>query len=151
MNSLQKRFVRFSLHAGAGGRCTYCGVGTGLRRGTIDHYLPLALGGTDERGNLRWCCVDCNAAKGALHPNEWERMRPKRASKSRHEARCELITAAIQRQRRAHTLIVHAVPLPRIAPGLKPRAVRMTVTGDPGRYFAVGGQQFEVVARSWKP
>lgn len=152
MNSEQKRIARFSLHAGAGGRCAYCGIGTGLRRGTIDHYMPLALGGTSERENLRWACATCNGLKGSMHPNDWERVRPKnKRGSTKHEKRCEAIASAIQRHRRAQMLIVHVVPLPRLHQGLKPRATRMTVTSDPGRYFAVGNQTFEVVARSWMP
>lgn len=98
MNSEQKRLARDVVHAGAGGRCAYCGVSTGKRRGTLDHYMPLALGGTNHRKNLRWACLTCNANKGSMHPDEWERVRPKKvAGKTKHEVRCEIIAAAIQR------------------------------------------------------
>jgi hypothetical protein len=45
---------------------------------TLDHYLPSALGGSDELDNLRLCCRRCNNSKANLHPLVWEAMnRPK--------------------------------------------------------------------------
>lgn len=76
INSIDKRHLRHSLFQAFGGRCAYCNVRTGLKAGTVDHYLPQALGGTNERGNLRWCCVGCNTAKADMHPDEWEQRRP---------------------------------------------------------------------------
>lgn len=70
--------TRRTVHDYFGGRCVYCGVHVGLKRGTVDHYLPKALGGTNERSNLRWCCRGCNQLKGSMHPDEWERVRPRR-------------------------------------------------------------------------
>lgn len=59
-----------------GERCYLCGVSTPLDlRGTyqpnapeIDHVVPLALGGTHTRDNVRCCCRGCNGAKGASLP-----------------------------------------------------------------------------------
>lgn len=52
--------------------CAYCGRGmkkeggrTDCPRGvTLDHVLPLALGGTDDPANLVACCYECNHRKG---------------------------------------------------------------------------------------
>lgn len=36
---------------------------------TIDHVLPVALGGTDDPSNLVACCRDCNAGKSSSAPD----------------------------------------------------------------------------------
>lgn len=36
----------------------------------IDHFIPIAKGGTDDPGNLRLACPHCNQSKGAKHPFE---------------------------------------------------------------------------------
>ena len=49
-----------------GERCGYCGVRedeAGARL-TIDHFRPVSQGGTDEIGNLIYCCHACNEFKG---------------------------------------------------------------------------------------
>lgn len=65
------RELRRNLHADADGLCTYCWAETPLNAGTVDHWLPKALGGTWVRSNLRWCCAGCNGLKADMHPNEW--------------------------------------------------------------------------------
>lgn len=37
---------------------------------TVDHVLPVALGGTDEPSNLVAACRDCNAGKASTAPTE---------------------------------------------------------------------------------
>jgi len=37
---------------------------------TVDHVVPVALGGTDDPGNLVAACRDCNAGKGSTGPGE---------------------------------------------------------------------------------
>lgn len=47
--------------------CRYCrSVDNPL---TIDHVVPVALGGSDEPDNLVACCADCNAGKSSASPN----------------------------------------------------------------------------------
>ena len=43
--------------------------------GTIDHVLPVALGGTHDPANLRPACGSCNSSTGASMGN---RLRPPR-------------------------------------------------------------------------
>ena len=43
-------------------RCRYCGSRDDL---TIDHVVPIALGGSNRLRNLVACCSACNTRKGA--------------------------------------------------------------------------------------
>src|SRR5690554_3945800 len=52
-------------------RCQYCGLnapetGEGL---TIDHVVPVSLGGSDKPENLVAACKDCNAGKSSIQPD----------------------------------------------------------------------------------
>lgn len=48
------------------GRCRYCGSEDSL---TIDHVVPIAMGGSNRLRNLVACCSPCNTKKGA---NVWQ-------------------------------------------------------------------------------
>lgn len=48
--------------------CYYCGDPSAH----IDHYIPLARGGTHTLDNLRAACAPCNFSKGAKLPSEWK-------------------------------------------------------------------------------
>jgi 5-methylcytosine-specific restriction endonuclease McrA len=37
----------------------------------IDHIVPIALGGTNDRRNIQLLCAPCNQSKHALDPIEW--------------------------------------------------------------------------------
>jgi hypothetical protein len=56
-----------SLIARDGDSCWYCSClfVPGKRFRTIDHAIPLSLGGTNAFENLRLACGRCNALKGA--------------------------------------------------------------------------------------
>lgn len=58
-----------SIRKAQGGRCYICHKPL---RGTwhIDHFIPLALGGTNDPGNLRLACPKCNQSKHAKHPHD---------------------------------------------------------------------------------
>lgn len=47
-----------------GHHCLNCGGDENL---TIDHILPRALGGQDDRSNYQTLCAPCNASKGATY------------------------------------------------------------------------------------
>lgn len=70
-NSEDKRQLRSDLCIAAGGLCAYCRRPTPMRLGTVDHYVPQKLGGTNERSNLRWCCNECNGLKADMTPEQW--------------------------------------------------------------------------------
>lgn len=47
--------------------CRYCRSNEGQL--TVDHVVPVALGGTDAPDNLVACCKDCNAGKSSTSPD----------------------------------------------------------------------------------
>lgn len=55
-----------AILAAQGGKCAYCR--TKPTRPEVDHVVPLALGGTNDKANLQIVCRTCNARKGAKHP-----------------------------------------------------------------------------------
>jgi hypothetical protein len=62
--------VRYEVLRRDGNRCRYCGntaaEGATL---TIDHVVPVALGGGDDPSNLVAACRDCNAGKTSSSPD----------------------------------------------------------------------------------
>lgn len=50
--------------------CQYCGERGGELE--CDHIYPVALGGTDDAGNLTTACRTCNRSKGAKTLDEWQ-------------------------------------------------------------------------------
>lgn len=50
-----------------GNRCYICGKK--LKKFHVDHFIPIALGGTNDPGNLRLACPRCNLSKSAKHPH----------------------------------------------------------------------------------
>jgi hypothetical protein len=49
--------------------CRYCGGSAPGVKLTVDHVLPVALGGSDEPSNLVTACADCNAGKSSSSPD----------------------------------------------------------------------------------
>jgi len=49
--------------------CRYCGGTAPDVVLTVDHVTPVALGGSDNPGNLVAACKDCNAGKSSTSPN----------------------------------------------------------------------------------
>jgi hypothetical protein len=68
--------VAWNVYRRAGFKCEYCGAEGPL---TMDHYVPVELGGTDEESNLKAACRRCNKNKGNLSPEAWEARRGPRA------------------------------------------------------------------------
>lgn len=54
-------------------RCAHCGKKIGMINGcTVDHYIPLSKGGTNDKKNLVPLCVDCNRVKAdSIYPPDW--------------------------------------------------------------------------------
>jgi hypothetical protein len=50
--------------------CRYCGAAAPEARLTVDHVIPVALGGTDEASNLVAACADCNSGKSSSSPGQ---------------------------------------------------------------------------------
>lgn len=68
--SVTKR-TRFEVLRRDGFSCQYCGLnatetGEGL---TVDHVMPVSLGGSDKPDNLVAACRDCNSGKASINPD----------------------------------------------------------------------------------
>lgn len=50
--------------------CRYCGALAAESPLTIDHVVPVALGGSDDPSNLVAACKDCNAGKTSTAPDQ---------------------------------------------------------------------------------
>lgn len=58
-----------SIFARANHHCVYCaGKCSNL---TLDHYVPVAIGGGHNPGNLVPCCKPCNSSKWMHDPEDW--------------------------------------------------------------------------------
>lgn len=49
--------------------CRYCGAKAPAVEITIDHVIPVTLGGSDEPSNLVTACADCNNGKTSVPPD----------------------------------------------------------------------------------
>jgi 5-methylcytosine-specific restriction endonuclease McrA len=56
-------------------RCSYCSADLRKTKKHLDHIMPLALGGSNDRGNLQYLCGTCNLSKGAKDPIAFARQR----------------------------------------------------------------------------
>ncbi|MDH6283135.1 HNH endonuclease [Prescottella agglutinans] len=63
-NRLRYEVLRRDNHA-----CRYCGGAAPEVKLTIDHVVPVALGGGDEPSNLVTACRDCNSGKTSTTPD----------------------------------------------------------------------------------
>lgn len=44
--------------------CCYCKVGFFVEQLTVEHVIPLCLGGTNDESNIALACAPCNHQKG---------------------------------------------------------------------------------------
>jgi 5-methylcytosine-specific restriction endonuclease McrA len=65
-NSETRRRAR--ILAGVDGvvTCTYCADSKSSREMTIDHVVPISMGGERSAANVVACCHPCNQAKGNI-------------------------------------------------------------------------------------
>lgn len=59
---------------GQRGLCANCKavlVRSGAGKYHVDHIVPIALGGTNDKGNLQCLCPSCNIRKSAKDPIRW--------------------------------------------------------------------------------
>lgn len=57
--------LRFEVLRDAGGRCELCGTSSKEKQIDVDHIIPRANGGSNDRSNLQALCRTCNAQKRA--------------------------------------------------------------------------------------
>lgn len=55
----------------SGGRCELCGQRLLLRNMTLDHIVPLSMGGEDSMENLQTACYACNQFKSNILPDDF--------------------------------------------------------------------------------
>jgi len=67
--------VQQKIWARDGFKCLYCRRNMGEVQLTIDHFIPLELGGEDKPGNYISSCAKCNRDKGNLPPEEYCRIK----------------------------------------------------------------------------
>lgn len=67
--ALSKR-LRFEVLRRDDYRCRYCGATSEHVLLTVDHVLPVALGGKDDATNLVAACADCNSGKSSATPSD---------------------------------------------------------------------------------
>lgn len=62
---------RKMIYDKVGGCCKLCGQGLLLEDMTLDHIVPLSMGGRDELGNLQAAHRECNQFKSNILPEEF--------------------------------------------------------------------------------
>lgn len=63
------RRLRYEILRRDNHQCRYCGAAAPDAKLTVDHVIPVSLGGSDEPGNLVTACQQCNAGKAASNPD----------------------------------------------------------------------------------
>ena len=61
------RFSKQNVFLRDGYRCQYCGTDTARKTATLDHVLPVSMGGKTTFENTVCACASCNANKGNNH------------------------------------------------------------------------------------
>lgn len=64
--------VRMMLYNKADGRCQLCGRKILFESMTLDHVIPLKMGGEDNVNNLQIACEICNSSKASYLPDDFQ-------------------------------------------------------------------------------
>lgn len=67
------RDMRESIYNRDNHTCQFCGLVLAAKELTIDHLIPLSLGGLDEQTNYVTCCRPCNQRKANLPLGDFAR------------------------------------------------------------------------------
>jgi hypothetical protein len=62
--------LRFEILRRDNHTCRYCGLHAPEVALRVDHVVPVALGGSDEPGNLVTACEPCNSGKTSVAPDQ---------------------------------------------------------------------------------
>ena len=63
--------VQQKIWAADGFKCVFCGAHMGITQLTIDHWVPLELGGKNDTSNYLSVCRKENKDKGSMDPKDW--------------------------------------------------------------------------------
>lgn len=63
--------VQQKVWAADGFKCVFCGQPMGKMQLTIDHWIPLELGGVNDTSNYLSVCRKENKDKGSMSPQKW--------------------------------------------------------------------------------
>lgn len=63
--------VREMIYHSTDGKCALCGRKLVYDDMTLDHIIPLAMGGEDNTNNLQGTCKACNLFKGSILPDDF--------------------------------------------------------------------------------
>jgi 5-methylcytosine-specific restriction enzyme A len=66
------RKTRWWQQKTATGKCHYCGSDVPCKELTMDHLVPIAMGGRSTKENLVPSCKACNNKKKSMMPLEWQ-------------------------------------------------------------------------------
>jgi hypothetical protein len=72
--------VQQKIWVADGCSCKFCGGSMGEVQLTVDHFIPLELGGKNDTSNYITACRRCNKNKGSMDPKEWCHLNKKGAS-----------------------------------------------------------------------
>jgi len=64
-----RSFQRSRVEEREGGLCFYCHCVPSFP--TVDHVIPLSMGGASISNNVVYCCKPCNDAKADHLPDDW--------------------------------------------------------------------------------
>lgn len=63
--------------------CCYCSVDLSFEEATVEHIVPIAMGGTGCRTNVTISCVDCNNQRpNDVSFDDWKKIRSQYIKKS---------------------------------------------------------------------